>query len=183
MTDAGIVLFADGTPEAVHAAVLRAWALAKPTVQQRGAEWTDVDGEIHQRRWRVSIAEDQEPVSVKQRRFLHGPVLGQIAERAVVNGQQFSAATWKEHFRRLFLGDRWVSMRLPGAKRATPQRQRVSSEDLTVKQYSEFIERILAYAVTELGIEFDLDQRERDEARYQPPKRRKQEPVAEAAST
>ena len=34
------------------------------------------------------------------------------------------------------------------------RRQRVSTEDLGIKGYSEYIERVTAHAATELGVEF-----------------------------
>ena len=94
------------------------------------------------------------------------PVLGQISEQAVVGGVRYDRAVWKEHMRRQFLPDRWESYRLPGAKRATPHRIRVSTEDLSVKQYSAFIDSVIDYAVRDLGVVFDFVAEEREAVRY-----------------
>ncbi len=109
-----------------------------------------------------------EPISIKQRGFLHAAVLPQIAEQAYVGEkrERFTAEIWKEFFHRRFIPDRWVMKKLPGAKRATPHRERVSSEELGVRRYSEFIDRIIDYAVVEHGVVFEFREGEREAVRY-----------------
>ena len=114
----------------------------------------------------------------KQRRFLHGPVLGQIVEQAKADGQRFVMAVWKEYYRAKFLGFRWEHYKLPGQKKATPRKVRVSTEDLSVKQYSEYIDKVLADAATEFGVVFDLDPAEREAVRYVRPVRAKKQAEA-----
>jgi hypothetical protein len=108
-----------------------------------------------------------EPISIKQRSFLHGAVLPQIATQVYVGEkrERFEASIWKEHFHRLFIPDRWVMRKLPGAKRATPHRERVSSESLGVARYSQFIDRIIDYAVVEHGVVFEFKEGEREAVR------------------
>jgi hypothetical protein len=131
-------------------------------------------------RLRLVLGFDRDDKSAKQRRFLHGPVLGQISEQAVVAGVRYAMPVWKEHLREKFLGFTWECVRRPGQKRATPRKVRISTESLSVKQYSEYIDKVLAYAATDLGVAFDLDPIEREEVRYVRPKRVKQ-PEAETA--
>ena len=113
----------------------------------------------------LSVGPALEPIGKKQRRFLHGPVLSQISQQAKVAGDRFTVDIWKEHFRRLFVGAngfRWESIKLPGAKHATPRRIRISTEELGVRAYAEFIEKVIQYAVTELGVEFLFTSEERE---------------------
>ena len=171
-----IVMIFEATQESRHAAVLRINEMAKAMVERAKAnavgQQSDDDGVVAgPGRLRLVLGFDHEDKSAKQRRFLHGPVLGQISEQAMVGGFRYVPAVWKEHLRKQFLPDKWESYRMPGAKRATPHRVRVSTEDLSVKQYSEYIEKVLAYAASELGVVFDLDPVEREEVRYVKPKR------------
>jgi hypothetical protein len=90
----------------------------------------------------------------KQRRYLHGYVLMTIARQAAPGGQKFDMKTWKEHFRAEFLGFKTVTVKNPMTGKKVRRRQRVSTEDLGVKGYGEYIDRVTAYAATELGVEF-----------------------------
>jgi len=100
----------------------------------------------------VRTAEDVK--TDKQRRYLHGYVFLTIAHQASVNGQKFDLKTWKEWFRSEFLGSKTVTFKNPMTGKKVRRRQRVSTEDLGVKGYGEYIDRVTAYAATELGVEF-----------------------------
>ncbi len=155
------------TPQSAHQAIGHAWTLAKAL--------TLAGNHI---RVRVDVDDD---ISIKQRRFLHGPVLNQIAEQVRVNGERFVPKVWKEFFRVLFLEAKPVyeMVKLPGHKRATPRRVRQSTESLTVKRYSEYIDKILAHASTEFGVRFALDIDEREAVRYVAPARQVKQREAE----
>lgn len=100
----------------------------------------------------VRTAEDVK--TDKQRRYLHGYVLMTIARQAAPGGQKFDMKTWKEHFRAEFLGHKTVTVKNPMTGKKVRRRVRVSTEDLGVKGYSEYIDRVTAFAATELGVEF-----------------------------
>jgi hypothetical protein len=103
-----------------------------------------------------------------QRGFLHAAVLPQIAEQAFVGEkrERYVADIWKEFFHKMFIPDKWEMRKLPGAKRATPHRVRVSSEQLGVKRYSQWIDSIIDYAVVDLNVQFVFKPSEREGARY-----------------
>lgn len=129
----------------------------------------------------LSVGPALEPVGVQQRRFLHGPVLTQISEQVRVFGERFVTAIWKEFYRKLFLPDAWEVRKLPGQKRATPVRVRQSTEDLGIKRYSELIDKVIAHAATEFGVEFRFESDERESVKYRPPARKaKAKETAEA---
>ena len=167
MHEDDLVLYFSTRDEA-HGAILRANAHAKTLVAEADEP----------KRYRIVVGEDRDDVSVKQRRFLHGPVLGQIVEQAKADGQRFVMAVWKEYYRAKFLGFRWEHYKLPGQKKATPRKVRVSTEDLSIKQYSEYIDKVLADAATEFGVVFDLDPAEREAVRYVRPVRAKKQAEA-----
>lgn len=151
------------TREEAHEAVTRGYAYAQSLL---------ADG----KRVKISIGEDDEPISIKQRGFLHAAVLPQIAEQVRVDGERYVVDIWKEYFRKEFLGYRWEMRRpfkfdpklcrLVQAKRATPFRIRNSTEDLNVRKYSEYIERVIAHAVTEWGVVFHFRAGEREAAQW-----------------
>lgn len=175
--DDDLVLTFDATQEARHAAVIRINDMARNLVElarsKAAGQPADEDGVVQgPGRLRLVLGFDRDDKSARQRRFYHGVILKQISEQAVVCGVRYALEVWKEQMRRLFLPDEFVSVRMPGAKRATPQRVRVSTESLSVKQYSELIDKVMAYAVADLGVVFDVDAAEREAVRYVKPVRK-----------
>lgn len=67
-----------------------------------------------------------------------------IAEHAWVNGKQFSAEAWHEQLKGELIG--YVD--LPNGSRSP-----MSSADLSVSEFADFMTRAEHYAVTQLGIE------------------------------
>lgn len=90
----------------------------------------------------------------RQRAYYHGVVLKSIAAQARPNGQQYPLAVWKEHFRAEYLGHKTVTSKNPLTGKQVRRRQRVSTEDLGVKGYSQLIDRVSAFAATEMGVTF-----------------------------
>lgn len=131
------------TREEAHEAITRAYVVAKTLL---------MDG----RRVRISVGEDNDPISIKQRCFLHGPVLTQISEQVRVEGQRYTIEVWKTYFKRLILErkPKYEMVKMPGAKRATPRRVWHSTEKLSIKQYSQFIDEVIAHAVNEWSVSF-----------------------------
>jgi hypothetical protein len=134
-------------------------------------EWIDSEtGEIHTRQLRIVIGPDADALTIKQRGFYHAAVLKQIAEQARdEDGKAYDYKVWKEHCRKKFLGAnglRWEHYKAIGEKRARPHAIRISTEDLSVKQYSELIDKVIAYATTELNVEFVFDMQEREAVRW-----------------
>lgn len=81
----------------------------------------------------------------QNRRYWGKGVLAQIAEQATVNGKLFSAETWHEQFKRMFIGVE----QLPDGSVIGK-----SSTGLTTKEFSDFCTQVEAYAATELGVMF-----------------------------
>lgn len=169
LSDNAIVVFADASQEAVHAAFMQVWNHAKAQIALRGHTWTDGDGEIHSRRWVIAFDEDIEGVSTKQRRFYWGVVLKQISEQAPGG---WTPDAWHEAMKRVELGYEIKQVKVAGRKRTTTIRRLKSTTDLTSKQMSEYIERVIAAATQAYGVVFDFDQQEREAARHKAPARR-----------
>lgn len=131
----------------------------------------------------IELSEEGDTLTLRQLRFLHGPVFGQIAEQVFVNGRQFDKETWKRFFKERFIPDEFEMVLLPfvidrktgeirPANRKVPRKKEKSLLDLKSKARSEFIDAVLAYAVTELGVAFQFTSDEREAVRYQPPRRK-----------
>ena len=172
IADTDAVLYFAATQEARLAIMRRANELAAALVQQAVAD------DEPDRRIRVVVGVDHEDKTVKQRAFLHVAVLPQIAEQAKVAGIRYVVKTWKEFFRSTYLGDRWETFDLPGQfdakgrqKRAR-RKVRVSTEDLSIKQYSEYLDKVIAYAADELGVVIRFLAEEREAVRWTPKPRK-----------
>lgn len=95
-------------------------------------------------RWVLKIERRKRTIP-QNRRYWGKGVLAQIAEQATVNGKLYSAETWHEQFKRMFIG----VIELPdGSVRG------MSSKELDTKGFCEFCDKVEAYAATELGVTF-----------------------------
>ena len=85
----------------------------------------------------------------QNRRYWGKGVLAQIAHQATVGGKLFSAETWHEQFKRMFIG----VIELPNGQVIGK-----SSTDLTTAEFCEFCDKVEAYACTDLNVTFyDLE--------------------------
>lgn len=131
----------------------------------------------------VELTEEGDSLTLRQLRFIHGPILQQISEQVVVNGIRYTRKVWKQHLKDLFIPDRWDMVQAPfvrdaktGAwrpsKRKVPRKAEKSLTHLRNQQRSEFIDAVLAHAATEWGVQFVFKFDEREAVRYHPPKRK-----------
>lgn len=136
----------------------------------------------------IELSEEGDTLTLRQLRFIHGPILQQISEQVVINGVRYTKEVWKEHLKDLFIPDRWVMVQAPfvrdaktGAwrpsKRKVPRKVDKSLLDLKNEGRSIFIDQVLAHAAVEWSVEFVFRFDEREAVRYQPP-RAKQRPKA-----
>jgi len=136
------------------------------------------------KRVKVVVGEDEDDLTAKQRAFLHVAVLPQIAEQVVMpDGTRYVAKVWKEHLKDLFIPDKWDMVRLPfvrdrktgewrASKRKVPVKRRKSTEELSIRGYSDFIDRCIAHATTEWGVRFVFIAEEREAVRWKPTPRK-----------
>ena len=126
---------------------------ARTSFLQRVAPWCKAQW-AQGRRLELEIRLHEDAKTDRQRKYYHGVVLKTIAAQARPNDQQFPLKVWKEHFREEFLGYKTVTTRNPLTGKKLRRRQRVSTEDLGVKGYSQLIDRVSAFAASELGVTF-----------------------------
>lgn len=133
------------------------------------------------KRVRASVQEDEDTLTLRQLRFIHGPILQQISEQVVVNGVRYTKEIWKAHLKDLFIPDRWEMVQAPfvrdaktGAwrpsKRKVPRKVEKSLKDLKNEARSNFIDQVLAHAAVEWNVQFVFTFDEREAVRYVPPR-------------
>lgn len=131
-----------------------------------------------------SVSEHDDPLTLRQLKFIHGPVLDQISAQVRVGGVLFTKQAWKHHLKDLFIPDEWEMHQAPfvrdaktGAwrpsKRRVPVKKYKSLKDLGVKRCSKFIDQVLAHAASEWGVQFRFLADEREAVRYVEPVRAK----------
>lgn len=97
----------------------------------------------------VSVFEYKDKRHNQQNR-LYWSYLKQIATQAMVDGKQYSDECWHEHFKGGFLG--YVD--LPNGRKMAE-----STTKLNVTDFASYVNKVEAYAVTELGVIFEENQR------------------------
>lgn len=95
----------------------------------------------------VVVAEHHERRSSRQNRLLHA-LLTEIAENVRPDGRQYDLDFWKEYVRRRFIGSE--EMTLPDGTRIE---RGLSTASLSVGDFTELIDRVTHWCVTELGYE------------------------------
>ncbi|SHN40293.1 recombination protein NinB [Rhizobacter sp. OV335] len=105
---------------------------------------------------RVLVEQQEDDRSVQQNRFYWGPVLSEISEQAVIEGQRWVSEAWHELFRRQFLGYEVVKVRVAGKKRPTIIRRLRSTTKLKVRAMGNYLDQVQAFAATDLGVRFSV---------------------------
>lgn len=99
---------------------------------------------------RLIVTEEEKRRTNEQNRFFHGPILDAICSQAWWGGKTYSKEFWKEYFRRRYL----LKDEIP-----TPDGEVIqlywSTADLSSKQFTEFLDRVMSEAAAEWGVEFD----------------------------
>lgn len=91
----------------------------------------------------------------RQRKYYHGVVLKTIAHQARnTEGQAYDLKVWKEYFRNEYLGFKTVTSVNPITGKKSRRRQRISTEDIGIRAYSKLIDKVQAFAATELRVTF-----------------------------
>lgn len=98
---------------------------------------------------RVIVTEDEKKRNNEQNKRLWKAVYEQIAAQTWVNGRQFSKDVWHEWF---------ADKHMPKVEFVMPdgeiRSRRKSTSELTVSEFSEYMNTVEAEAATELGVEF-----------------------------
>lgn len=99
---------------------------------------------------RLIVTTEEAKRNVEQNKRYWGHVLKTITEQAFVNGHQFQSDVWHEMFARKFGVCDEVT--LPDGEIVV---RRKSTTQMSVAEFSEFMNKVEAYAAQELGVTFD----------------------------
>ncbi|MGI4812123.1 MAG: recombination protein NinB [Janthinobacterium lividum] len=99
---------------------------------------------------RIIVTAEEKQRNAQQNKLYWGGVLRYIAEQAWVDGRQFSADTWHEHYARMY--GECEDVTLPDGEIIV---RRKSTTKMTVGEFSGYIDRVRAHAAMNLGVEFD----------------------------
>lgn len=131
------------SPQAAHDAIAEAWRVVKPL--------TLAGKTVH-----IQAGEAEDDRSVQQNRYYWGVLLKAISEQ-VRTPDRWTAEAWHQLMRRQFLGYGIRKQTVAGRKKPVVIRALRSTRDLTVKQFAEYLEKITAYAITELGVALEAE--------------------------
>lgn len=99
---------------------------------------------------RLIVTSDEKKRNAEQNRFYWGVALRDIAEQAWVDGRQYDKDTWHEYFARMFgVSD---EITLPDGEIVT---RRKSTTQMTVGEFSTYVNQVQAWAANHLGVEFE----------------------------
>ena len=102
----------------------------------------------------VLIQPEEDQRSIQQNRFYWGPCLKNISEQAAVGGQKYSKDAWHELFKRQFLPRKVSKSKVAGRKKTVVSVSIGSTRDLSVQKMSKYLEKLQAFAATDLGVAF-----------------------------
>lgn len=105
-------------------------------------------------RLRVTIEPEEDAKTVQQGRFYWGIILMQISEQARIGGQQYTVDAWHELFKRQHLPRVSKRCYIAGKKRPAITTTIGTTKGLGVRKMSAFIEKVIAFGVVDLGVQF-----------------------------
>jgi hypothetical protein len=99
---------------------------------------------------RLIVTAEERQRNAQQNRFYFGAVLKQVSEQAWVDGKQYDKDTWHEYFARKYgILD---ELTLPDGEIIT---RRKSTTQMSVGEFSEYLDAVQAYAGETLGVTFE----------------------------
>jgi hypothetical protein len=122
-------------------------------LHNRQQAWADIKAQLFPflakvlqggHRWVLTVGV-RKRTKPQNKRYWGKGVLAQIAAQAAPNGRLYSAETWHEQFKRMFIGVE----ELPSGEVIGK-----SSTGLSTSEFSDFCAQVEAYAAGELGVTF-----------------------------
>lgn len=108
------------------------------------------------RRLAVTVQPEEDARTIQQLRFYWGVVLKEISEQARIGGQQYAADAWHELAKRQFLPRKTKRTHVAGKARPVITTTIGTTKGLGIRKMSKFLEELMAFAATDLGVQFSL---------------------------
>jgi hypothetical protein len=122
------------------------WQLVKELIREHAKAFIDRGTPLRL----VITTEERRRTKEQNARYWSDAVLGAIAAQAWIDGRQYNEETWHEALAERFCPR--VEFTLPDGQIFS---RRKSTSEMTVKEFSEFVQHVEVYAATQLGVEFD----------------------------
>ena len=104
----------------------------------------------------LTAMEGEDERSLRQLAFYWGPCLKDISEQASVGGVKYSKDAWHELFKREHLPRRQTKAVVAGRARPVYTTSIGSTKGLSVSKMSKYLDKVQAFAATDLGVVFSL---------------------------
>jgi len=108
------------------------------------------------KRLQITAMPEEDAKTVQQNRFYWGVVLKEISEQARIGGERYTADAWHELMKRQHLPRRIKKTRVAGKKRPVVTTTIGTTTGLSVRKMSKFLEKVMAFASTDLNVQFSL---------------------------
>jgi hypothetical protein len=92
-------------------------------------------------------------ITDKQRAYFHAVVIEEFHLYARPNGEQFPREVWKRFLKERFLGFKVVTSIDPMTGKKRRLRHRISTEELGIRRYAQFVDECIAFAAADCGFE------------------------------
>lgn len=121
------------------------WQLVKELVREHAKACIDRGAPLRV----IFTTEERRRTPEQNARYWSGAVLGAIAEQVFVEGRQFTEEVWHEELAQRFCPR--IEVTLPSGEIFT---RRKSTSEMSVKEFAEYVQKVEAYAASELLVEF-----------------------------
>lgn len=101
----------------------------------------------------AKFTELEDARSLQQNAFMW-VLLKEISEQAKVNGIGATPDGWHYYWKKRVLGYKFTKVKVPGSKRPIVRRELRSTRSLSVKKMSDYLEELIALAVTDFDVNF-----------------------------
>ncbi len=95
--------------------------------------------------------------SLEANKYYWSTVLKEISEQACIDGQRWSVDAWHELFKRQFLGYEILKFKVAGKKKTQVIRRLKSTTKLKIRAFCIYLDKVIAFAVTDLSVQFSED--------------------------
>lgn len=121
-----------------------AWRAFKAIVRANAKAFNDENRPL-----RVILTSSDRKRSSEANAYYWGFLLEQIADQAWVEGRQYSKDVWHEYFAQLYAEQ--IEIPLPDG---SIHSRRKSTTEMKVGEFSDYLQKVEAYAATELAVRF-----------------------------
>lgn len=123
---------------------IEVWKAFKAIVRDNAKAFKDAGRPL-----RIILTSSEKRRTLEQNAYYFGFIIEQIADQVWIEGRQYDKAVWHEYLAGMFADP--VEIPLPDGTILT---RRKSTSEMTVAEFTEYIQKVEAYAASELFVRF-----------------------------